>query len=66
MKNPADAFVEIVKLIAECVHDWWVYKLRGHARPDDLESKDYPIIAGPGDASAQKVIDTVKQPDSKK
>jgi hypothetical protein len=38
------------------------YEHQGSAQPDDPNQKDFPIIKGPGDATAQKIIDRAKEP----
>lgn len=48
---------ELIQLIFEVVRDWLYYKHRGFVQPDHLDQENYPLINGPGDACAQKIID---------
>lgn len=51
---------DLYTLICEIIIDWLKYKQIGHAQPDDPNQKDYPIIRGAQDASAQWQIDRSK------
>jgi len=41
--------------------DWLVYKHRGRARPDDPNDENPPVVTGPEDALAQRLIDLSKK-----
>ena len=53
---------ELLKWIGELIVSWFTYKHRGHAQPDQPDDKNYPIITGMGDASAQRIIDEATRP----
>ena len=52
-------FMLLISLLI--IRDWYSYKLRGRVSPDDPEDENPPVITGPGDAHAQRLIDLYKQ-----
>ncbi len=53
-------------IVGMCLQDWLTFKLRGYAKPDDPDSKNYPIITGPSDAEAHWTVDRFKKPEDPK
>lgn len=49
----------------EITRDWLVYKHRGRAKPDDQNQENPPVITGPEDASAQRLIDLAQENEEK-
>lgn len=41
--------------------DWLIYKHRGRAQPDDPQDQNPPIVTGPEDARAQRLMDLYQQ-----
>jgi hypothetical protein len=39
------------------LQDWFIYKFRGRVQPDDPADENPPIITGPEDAGAQRLIE---------
>lgn len=53
-------FIGIVLFIcAQVALDWLLYKGRGRVQPDD-PNENSPVITGPADALAQRLIDLIK------
>ena len=48
---------ELFSFVASFVMDFFRFKHRGYAQPDDPDRDDGLIITGPSDAMAQKIID---------
>ena len=47
------------------MRDWLIYKHRGRTIPDDPNDKNPPVVTGPQDASAQRVIDLLEKEEEK-
>lgn len=56
----------IVIIGLEILRDWLIYKHRGKVQPDDPKDENPPVITGPSDAHAQKLIDQYNKEKSKK
>lgn len=45
--------------------DWLIYKHRGQAQPDDPTDPNPPVVTGPEDARAQRLLDLSRKKSSK-
>lgn len=48
-------------VILQLVKDWIIYKHRGRAKLDDPNQDNPPVVTGPQDALAQRLIDLSKK-----
>ena len=51
----------VVVLGLGILKDWLTYKQRGRTQPDNPKDENPPVVTGPQDASAQRVLDLFKE-----
>jgi hypothetical protein len=55
-------FLTIVAVfVLQIIYDWLVYKHRGRTLPDDPNDPNPPVVTGPEDARAQRLVDLAKK-----